>query len=596
MDCGDADGDRFSITPSKPPHGTVGDVHPGTGPGFFGKPFQFSYHADAGYTGDDTLSFTLDDHRGTPTTFTPTVTVEAADADAAPTCSVSGPQPRTGEATKISVDCEDGDGDPLTITVGTPHHGTVGPLTDDPRGRSIFETDPKVVTYTSAAGYDGYDSIVVTAADGHAQSTPARYTFLLRSFDDNIAPSCSDEAVSARAGLAAEVYDPCGDADDDPLTETIADGPHHGTLSAPDADGLRTYRPDAGFTGTDTVGVKANDGRADSNTATITFTVVSDAPQTTKAQADAGESIAQPGFDDGTSPATPTLAAVTTPNAGPVSLTEKAPETTAPSGYSFLGRQYDITAPAATADAPLRLEFVVDASALPSGTDAGNLVVFRNGAPIADCSGAVSPKDATETTYTHAVPDPCVARRQALPGGDVRVVVLSSHASTWNLGKAAAALVGRRDHERWWDDEQRRRLGGHRRWPAGRAARRHQAQDDRRDASGRAHGQAEEGLAVAPAGERPVGARHMLGGVHGARRDQRRRPHREAARAREEDRRRGPHDKGLTGTAIVKVKVSAKARKALRHAKSVTLHLQVVAADGAGNPGRSKPATVTVRR
>ena len=60
---------------------------------------------------------------------------------------------------------------------------------------------------------------------------------------------------------------------------TWSTGPAHGTLTL-NADGSFTYTPDANFNGTDSFTYKANDGTADSNTATVTITVtaVNDAP------------------------------------------------------------------------------------------------------------------------------------------------------------------------------------------------------------------------------------------------------------------------------------------------------------------------------
>ncbi len=49
--------------------------------------------------------------------------------------------------------------------------------------------------------------------------------------------------------------------------------------------------------------------------------------------------------------------------------------------------------------------------------------IFRNGVLVSPC---------TDTTGATATPDPCIARRQSLPDGDVAITVLTSHFSTWN--------------------------------------------------------------------------------------------------------------------------------------------------------------------
>ena len=76
-------------------------------------------------------------------------------------------------------------------------------------------------------------------------------------------------------GVLANDYD----ADADALTAVLVTGPSHGTLSL-SADGSVRYTPNAGFSGVDSFTYKANDGRADSNVATVSIIVrgVNNAP------------------------------------------------------------------------------------------------------------------------------------------------------------------------------------------------------------------------------------------------------------------------------------------------------------------------------
>jgi hypothetical protein len=67
---------------------------------------------------------------------------------------------------------------------------------------------------------------------------------------------------------------PCWDRDGDALTHAVVTPPQHGTLSAPDAQGTRTYRPaDPTWTGDDSFTVTANDGRSSSEVATVEIQV-----------------------------------------------------------------------------------------------------------------------------------------------------------------------------------------------------------------------------------------------------------------------------------------------------------------------------------
>ncbi|MDQ1416167.1 MAG: hypothetical protein QOF81_1780 [Acidimicrobiaceae bacterium] len=131
-------------------------------------------------------------------------------------------------------------------------------------------------------------------------------------------------------------------------------------------------------------------------------------------------------------PLQPVATTTTSPNPGHVTVDTVATDAAAPSGYSFLGEQVMITAPAATAAAPLTLTFRIDASLLAgSGVTAASVVVFRDGAGIANC----------DQVSSAASPDPCVAARSGLPDGDAEVIVQTSHASRWNFGRGAAIVT-----------------------------------------------------------------------------------------------------------------------------------------------------------
>ena len=97
-----------------------------------------------------------------------------------------------------------------------------------------------------------------------------------------------------------------------------------------------------------------------------------------------------------------------------------------PVGYFFLGTEFNIV----TTATPLRITFTVDRPAAPLS---GEVVVFRDGTPIDhECDASGDPN-----------PDPCVQSSGPIdpddPQSDIEVVVLSSHASVWNLGYAADA-------------------------------------------------------------------------------------------------------------------------------------------------------------
>jgi alpha-tubulin suppressor-like RCC1 family protein len=109
---------------------------------------------------------------------------------------------------------------------------------------------------------------------------------------------------------------------------------------------------------------------------------------------------------------------------GTVSIAETGTTTTA-SGYSFLGQQVNITAPAATTTNPLIIVFTIDGSALTqAGLDYTTVQILRDGVAISACDPSTSA----------ASPDPCVVSRQPYSGTGASLMVRSSHASVWNFG------------------------------------------------------------------------------------------------------------------------------------------------------------------
>jgi VCBS repeat-containing protein len=90
------------------------------------------------------------------------------------------------------------------------------------------------------------------------------------------------------------------DAEHNPLTAALVNGPTHGALTL-NADGSFTYTPASNYNGTDSFTYKANDANADSNVATVSITVnaINDAPVAANnaysTNEDATLSIAAPG-------------------------------------------------------------------------------------------------------------------------------------------------------------------------------------------------------------------------------------------------------------------------------------------------------------
>jgi large repetitive protein len=148
-------------------------------------------------------------------------------------------------------------GDPMSFAVGTPTYGAITTNTDG------------TYTYTPPTGWTGTDSFTFAASDSSAESNTAIVTINVT----NTAPQLDDETYYCalnQTDTSLDLTETATDAEYDTLTVAVVSYPTHGTLAL-NTDGTYNYTPNTNWLGTDTFTVKANDGLADSNTATISI-------------------------------------------------------------------------------------------------------------------------------------------------------------------------------------------------------------------------------------------------------------------------------------------------------------------------------------
>jgi VCBS repeat-containing protein len=185
--------------------------------------------------------------------------------------SVSGNTILTVAAPGVLGNDTDVNGDTLTATrLTNPMHGTL-----------VFNTNGSF-TYTPTTGYVGADSFTYLANDTQVNSNTA--TVYLTVTAVNHAPvavidtySTNEDTALTMAASGVLVNDT--DADGDTLTAALVNGVAHGALTL-NSNGSFTYTPAANFNGSDSFTYRAYDGKAYSNTATVTITVnaVNDPP------------------------------------------------------------------------------------------------------------------------------------------------------------------------------------------------------------------------------------------------------------------------------------------------------------------------------
>jgi Bacterial Ig domain/F5/8 type C domain/Calcineurin-like phosphoesterase len=88
----------------------------------------------------------------------------------------------------------------------------------------------------------------------------------------NSPPVANNQAVTTNKNTAKPITLTATDPNNDPLTYTIVTQPAHGTITG-GTGASRTYTPNTNYVGPDSFTFKANDGKVDSNTATVSINV-----------------------------------------------------------------------------------------------------------------------------------------------------------------------------------------------------------------------------------------------------------------------------------------------------------------------------------
>ena len=278
----DIDGDALTYTiVTQPTHGTLS----GTGS-------SQTYTPTTNFYGSDSFTFKVND--GSVDSNTATVTITVTAVNDAPVANGQAVSTTEDTAKPITLTGTDPDGDTLTYAiVAQPAHG------------SLTGNAPNI-TYTPVANYNGSDSFTFKVNDGTLDSNIATVAITVTPVND--APVANNQSVSTAEDTAKAIVLTGTDVDGNPLSFSIVSQPLHGTLSGSASN--VTYTPAANYNGADSFTFKVNDGTVDSNTATVTITViaVNDVPvangQAVSTAEDTAKSITLTGSDVELSPLT----------------------------------------------------------------------------------------------------------------------------------------------------------------------------------------------------------------------------------------------------------------------------------------------------
>jgi YVTN family beta-propeller protein len=293
---------------TQPTKGTITNFNAQTG--------TYTYTPGANLNGADTFTFTVSD--GTTTSTPATVTITITPVNDAPVANAGTLTTNEDTAKNGTLTGTDPDvGQTLTYAITTqPTKGTI----------TNFNAQTGTYTYTPSANLNGADTFTFTVSDGTTTSAAATVTITVTPVND--APVANPDSYTVAQGGTLTVPAATGplandtDVDGDSLTAIGATQPAHGTVVG-SPNGSFTYKPTAGYSGTDSFTYSVSDGKGGIavGTVTITVTPVNQAPVANAGTLATNEDTATTGTLTGTDPenAALTYTIVTQPTKGTIS-------------------------------------------------------------------------------------------------------------------------------------------------------------------------------------------------------------------------------------------------------------------------------------
>lgn len=257
----DSDGDALSI--SGVTQGGSGSVTISGG--------QVIYTPNAGFSGNDSFTYTITDGNGGTSTATVNVTIYAATpVNNDPVAVDDAVGVAQDSSVKINVVSNDTDADGDALAIDSFTQGTYGTVT-------VSGAD---LVYTPNAGYSGADSFTYTISDGNGGTSTATVNLTVNApAPVNASPVATNDTASVTedSSVSISVKTNDTDTDGDKLSISSFTQGANGTVTASGGSDL-VYTPNAGFTGSDSFTYTISDGNGGTSTATVNVTVEAKAP------------------------------------------------------------------------------------------------------------------------------------------------------------------------------------------------------------------------------------------------------------------------------------------------------------------------------
>ena len=231
-----------------PSHGVLQLQFPGT----------FTYTPVENFNGTDSFTYTVINEVGAQALAT--VQIHVAPQPDPPTAETDRIvlQEDSAQQLDILANDSDPDGDPIhLVSVGKAAHGTV------------INNGGGVVTYLPMKDYFGEDGFEYVIADTTGRSSTGHVDILVSPVNDP--PILEPIHVVLNRNTQIDIIYKATDPDGDVITYTVKEGPKHATLFA--YPKLSTYKPNPGFSGTDSFTLVASDGVLESPPALVDILV-----------------------------------------------------------------------------------------------------------------------------------------------------------------------------------------------------------------------------------------------------------------------------------------------------------------------------------
>ena len=228
---------------------------------------KIEYTPNSGFSGEDTLEYSIDDGSSKTSSAKVTITVKQK-PNSAPDAKDDSADIK--EDTKTTIDVlnndSDKDGDTLSIkSTTTPQHGS-----------AIIKNNK--IEYTPNQNYNGKDSFKYTIDDGNGNKAFANVNINISPVNDIPVASNDKASLNEDSSILIDVLSNDKDIDGDNLSIKITSKPQNGSVVL--ENGKVKYTPKANYNGYDSFKYVVNDGLIDSNEAIVDIKVieVNDAP------------------------------------------------------------------------------------------------------------------------------------------------------------------------------------------------------------------------------------------------------------------------------------------------------------------------------